>query len=134
MDGTTAYGTMGYTRSATLKAMTTNLTDSAYTLVLDTEGDQVYPVELDLGQKLADDDNVTFTAANVTIATVQVFVDSYERYISFDSLASTMFITMLHLTLLNNWHITYEALLVGFENAHSRYISNTRNVGRLLVM
>ena len=134
MDGNTTYGTMGYTRSATLKAITTNLTESEYNLVLDPNKDIVYPVELDLGLDSAEDANETFTAANVTIATVQVFVDSYERYINFDSLASTMFITMLHLTLLNNWHVTYEALLVGFENAHSQYISNTRNVGRLLVM
>ena len=62
-----------------------------------------------------------------------VKVSTYERQINFDSLFSTMAMTMVHLTLLNNWQVTFDAVVVAFGAAHeTQFGKQSRNVARAL--
>ena len=46
------------------------------------------------------------------------------RYVNFDGLTSTFGVTMPHFMLLNNWHVTYNAMVKAFELSISNGKSN----------
>jgi hypothetical protein len=65
-----------------------------------------------------------------------VQVNSYERYVNFDGLLSTFSLTMPHFMLLNNWHVTYHALIKAFalsmSNGKSSIFSTTTARAKIL--
>ena len=148
-DPQSSYGTAGYMRSPTREASYAPF-DSQNNVIFGSSGSRndvdylrvndVTNIVVTMGGISTEDPyyseykSMNLTMNNVTEDMLQIVkVSTYERQINFDSLFSTMSMTMVHLTLLNNWHVTFDAVVVAFEAAHKKQFgTHSRNVARFL--